>query len=88
MRKSIGYGAYDHFGEDASPEPKETLYTGSDPIRFARGSLEIKARGGNEPAFKRYIFEAGMTPFGIALALTAGSGVIYLLYRLLGKKLP
>ena len=86
MRKSIGYGAYNHFGEDVTlVEPTSKLYKGPNPIRFARGSVEIKARGGDEPSFKRYIFEAGLTPAGIILVCTAGTGVVYLLYRIFGK---
>lgn len=87
MRKSIGYGAYDQFGEDvASVESASKLYRGPDPLRFARGSVEIRAKGGNEPSvFKRYTFEAGMTPLGIVLALTSGAGFVYIFYRIFGK---
>jgi len=86
MRRSVGYGAYDGFGDDIPKlGPKEDLYTGSTPIRVGRGSLEIKSQGGKEPGFKRYTFEAGMTPFGILLTLAGGGAFVYLIYKVTGK---
>jgi hypothetical protein len=65
MRRSVGYGAYDGFGEDL-PSSK-AAYKGSTPIRLGRGSLEIKGKDSAGPISKRYTAEAGVTPFGIIL---------------------
>ena len=86
MRKSLGYGAYDRFGEDIAA-PDKNLYKGADPIRFGRGSLEIRAQGGEGPSYKRYTFEGGMTPFGILIMAVGGSAFIYFVYRITGKVL-
>lgn len=86
MRKSIGYGAYDQFGEDATETaPTSNLYTGSEPIRFARGSIEIKGRGSEGPSLKRYTFEGGLTPIGILFGCTGGGAFLYLLYKVFYK---
>lgn len=79
MQRSIGYGAYDSFGE------ANTLYKGADPIRFARGTVEIKEDGDAGPKYKRYTFEGGLTPLGIFFGCAGGGAFLYLLYRVFYK---
>ena len=79
MRRSIGYGAYDGFGEDLARTP--ALYKGSVPIRLGRGSVEVKGKDDKGPVNKKYTFEAGITPFGVVLTALGGVGFLYIIFR-------
>ena len=85
MRSSIGFGAYDRFGQDIATTERQELYRGSKPIRFARGSVDIHAKGGEGPHHKRYTFEAGMTPLGMIIMMTGGAAFVYFIYRVTGS---
>jgi hypothetical protein len=84
MRRSVGYGAYDGFGEDIPSQ--KPAYKGSTPIRLGRGSLEIKGKDSKGlPINKRYTAEAGVTPFGIILTLLGGAGFVYFIFQVTGR---
>ena len=72
---SIGFGAYDNFGEDISEQ-----FKGPTPLRLVRAEAEIETQKDSGPETKNYRLEAGMTPLSIFLGVVGLVGFVTLIY--------
>jgi hypothetical protein len=73
---SIGFGAYDNFGEDI----EEERFKGPVPLRLVRAEAGIDTITEAGPETKKYRLEAGMTPLSIFLGISGMVGFVTLIY--------